>query len=255
MSEAPNASIQYDSGYPVFVSQDSAGTQAMPSTTKLWNPMTNKLESGGGFARSTLMTRGRQYQVGSGATTTSIPIQTSSGLALVLSSAVQSALANSRFIIVIGTQQVEAVVTAVSASGTLTLDSALPSAPAQGTEFVLIPPEQTSLMGSNTKLVTIRSFTVPAGAFQQLSQVDCLSPGYKRVTCSLRADVAHSMELYVTHIAADGSIPSDDEGRGTTNTQTKYTEFTVKSSRTQQIYKNADMVSHVINSDVVWWVN
>lgn len=102
-----------------------------------------------GQGNASSVVRGKWYQVGAGATTGSVPMVTPTGLTLVLSTASQARLVGSTVEMAIGTELIEAIVTAVSSAGTLTLDSALPSAPAQGTVFRLIPPEQTSLTGSN----------------------------------------------------------------------------------------------------------
>lgn len=108
-----------------------------------FNDQINDYEYQGMIGNSALMTRGRSYQVGASATTTSIPLLTSSGASMSLSSAIQSQFTGASIKITISGQECEAVVTAVSSSGTLTLDSALPSAPTQGTKLVIVPPEQT----------------------------------------------------------------------------------------------------------------
>lgn len=112
-----------------------------------FNDAIDDYEYQGMIGNSALMTRGRVYQVGSSASTTSIPLLTSTGLPIVLTSAVQTQFAGASIKIAISGQECEAVVTAVSSSGTLTLDSALPSAPSQGTKLVIVPPEQTQLAG------------------------------------------------------------------------------------------------------------
>lgn len=129
--------------------------------SQIYNVLTGQMEPWQGSGNAGAYIRGKFYQVGASATTNTIPMLSSSGLTLVLSSATQSQLTGAKMEIVIGSELVEAIVTEVSASGTLTLDSALPSAPAQGTYFLLCPPEQTQLAGG---LVTLASGVTATGA-------------------------------------------------------------------------------------------
>jgi len=112
----------------------------------------NKYQYLKGINGASSVNRGRWYQVGASATITSIPMTTESGLTLLFTAAAQNRMVNGTAILVLGTQQVEAIVTAVSSAGTLTLDSALPSAPVQGAWIMVVPPEETSLTGSNATI-------------------------------------------------------------------------------------------------------
>ncbi len=118
-----------------------------------FNQLENAYAPLGNIGYSDLYTRGRVWQVGAGATTTSIPMQTMRGLSLALSAASQSQLVGSTFEIILGTTLAKAIVTAVSSTGVLTLDSALASAPTQGQSFLLTTPDQSSLTGSNAVLL------------------------------------------------------------------------------------------------------
>lgn len=263
--------------------------------------MLDKYEALQGYGSASAMVKGRFYQVGSGATTASIPILSTSGLTMLLSPSAQSQLVNSRLVIAdtinspttaptlttattggslaaatyyvvytwvdvngetkaspeanitttgsastvtvtlpsfpngvtsanvyisttsgaetkqgnttstsytqsaalasgsalpssntTGTLVEEAVVTAVSSSGTLSLDGALSAAPAQGSPLLLIPPEQTQLTGSNIpnpSLLAINS----SSNIDIAASVTYLTPTYstngygRSVSCSWEA--------------------------------------------------------------------
>ena len=107
-----------------------------------------------GDGASMSVSRGKWYAVGAGATTTTIPMSSYSGLTMVLSQSIQSQIVGSTLTIKDGSNLVVAKVTAVSSAGVLTIDDTLSAAPAQGTFFMLTPPEQTQLMGTNTTIPT-----------------------------------------------------------------------------------------------------
>jgi hypothetical protein len=112
-----------------------------------------------------------------------------------------------------------------------------------------------ALTGSKSSLVTIRNQSVAAGGFFTLNTMDCLQIGYKRVTTSLRQDSSAPMEHYVSHMSSDNIITANDEGRGQITALTKFLEYTIKSSRTQVVFRNGDIASHIFNADVIWWAN
>lgn len=88
------------------------------------------------------------WQVGSGATTTSIPVELVNPAAgtVGLSAKAQTDLTGATIEFRSGKNAGQTFgVTAVSSSGTLTLDAALPYAPAQGDSFVLIQPMEISV--------------------------------------------------------------------------------------------------------------
>ncbi|MCL6442081.1 MAG: hypothetical protein K6T83_01220 [Alicyclobacillus sp.] len=119
-----------------------------------WDALTQGFTSLQGHGGASSIMKARWWQVGSSPapTTTQIATLSLSGLALNLSAATQAQWIGARFGIKINNQLCEAVVTGVTSAGVITLDSALPSAPAVGTVFYLIPPEQTSLTGSNATI-------------------------------------------------------------------------------------------------------
>lgn len=274
--------------------------------------MLDKYEALQGYGSASAMVKGRFYQVGSGATTASIPILSTSGLTMLLSPSAQSQLVNSRLVIAdtinspttaptlttattggslaaatyyvvytwvdvngetkaspeanitttgsastvtvtlpsfpngvtsanvyisttsgaetkqgnttstsytqsaalasgsalpssntTGTLVEEAVVTAVSSSGTLSLDGALSAAPAQGSPLLLIPPEQTQLTGSNT-LLDSGQVTVTAGGFAAISAQKSTS-NFTTVGGATRADASHNFDLHIQGQNASGS--------------------------------------------------
>lgn len=94
------------------------------------------------------------YLVGSGATTTTIPLLTQQGVPLLLTSARQSQMVGGIVRVQVNNEICEAVITRVSASGTITLDSALPSAPAQGAPVMVTFPNQMIVTNSTIALPT-----------------------------------------------------------------------------------------------------
>lgn len=126
-------------------------TKGIP-VPQYYDPNTGGNQPLQGQGNASSVVRGKWYQVGAGATTGSIPMETSTGLTLALSAASQTRMVGATVEMELGSTLAEATVTAVSSIGTLTLDSALPTVPSQGTLFRLIPPEQTSLTGSNATI-------------------------------------------------------------------------------------------------------
>ncbi|MCL6455064.1 MAG: hypothetical protein K6T78_15765 [Alicyclobacillus sp.] len=137
-----------------------------------WSPVSGNFEPIQGHGSSMSMARGAWYQVGSGATTTSLPLSTQGGLALWLSAAMQAKFVGGTAHVVVNSQLCEATITAVTASGTLTLDSALPAAPSAGTALMVTPPDQVSLTGSNAINAGVVTAT-SANTATQLPNVSC----------------------------------------------------------------------------------
>lgn len=102
--------------------------------------------------------------VGANATTTVIPVTLADGTAVSLSSAVQDILTGVAIELIDGTNRgVTRQVVAISASGTLTLDSALPGAPGSGIALVLIDLAASAGSGSNSNAIgTVDDVTIPA---------------------------------------------------------------------------------------------
>lgn len=130
-----------------------------------YNPLIDKFEPLQGHGGASSMMKARWWQIGTApaATTTVIPTLSLSGLTVSLSTATQAQWVGSRFGINIGGTLCEGVVTGVTSSGTITLDSPLPSAPAAGAKFYLIPPDQSSLVGSNVIQATFQNAVAVSG--------------------------------------------------------------------------------------------
>lgn len=129
--------------------------------SQILNQMTNANEPLSGIGSASLTVRGRAFQVGASATTTVIPLLSSTGLTVSLSAAMQTQLIGGSAKFEISGTLYEMQIIAATASS-ITLDSPFPTAPAQGTNFVIVPPDQVSLTGSNVQNVTFVTNNVSA---------------------------------------------------------------------------------------------
>lgn len=126
-----------------------------------YNPFSGVYEPLQGRGSSSSIERGRWYIVGSGATTTTIPLTTQSGNSLFLTPSVANRWVGGIIYIMSGSTLYSACIVSVSSSGTVTLDSALPSAPSQGSPVLVTLPDLIIQYANIPRLVG----TVPYSSF------------------------------------------------------------------------------------------